>query len=109
MTAQTYPLVAGYAHGEDHGLVRLKGASAPVRVYRITGEQGIRTRIEVARERGFTRLVGRDQELGQLWHCYELANNGSGQAVSIIGEAGLGKSRLLYEFRHMLGGDEGTW
>lgn len=106
LTAQTYKLVVGYVDCDDLGPVRVKGASAPVQVYRVTGEQDVRTRIDVARERGFTRLVARERELDQLRHCFELVKTGRGQTVSIIGEAGLGKSRLLYEFRQALASDD---
>jgi class 3 adenylate cyclase len=109
ITAQTYKLVEGYFHCEDLGLVSVKGAQDAVPVYRVLAERGVRTRIDVARERGFTRLVARQRELEQLRHCFELVQNGSGQAVSIIGDAGLGKSRLLYEFRQALASDQLTW
>ena len=75
----------------------------------MTGERECRARIDVARERGFTRLVGRERELALLRHCFELAQGGRGQAVSIIGDAGLGKSRLLYEFRQTLASADCAW
>src|SRR5262249_25736515 len=73
------------------------------------GEREVRTRIEVARERGFTRLVAREHELALLRQCFDLAQGGHGQAVSIIGEAGLGKSRLLHEFRQALAQHDCLW
>ena len=63
----------------------------------------------MARERGFTRLVGRERELALLGQCFALAQGGRGQAVSIIGDAGLGKSRLLYECRQALAGHDCAW
>jgi class 3 adenylate cyclase len=98
LTEHTYKLVAGYFDCADLGPISVKGVAERVRAYRVTGERGIRARIDVARERGFTRLVGRERELALLRHCFTLAQGGRGQAVSIIGDAGLGKSRLLYEF-----------
>jgi DNA-binding CsgD family transcriptional regulator len=109
MTEHTYKLVAGYFDCDDLGLVSLKGLTGKMRVYRVTGERGARARIDVARERGFTRLVGRERELEVLRHGFELAQGGRGQAVSIIGDAGLGKSRLLYEFRQTLARLDCTW
>jgi class 3 adenylate cyclase/DNA-binding NarL/FixJ family response regulator len=109
ITAQTYKLVEGYFHCEGLGPVSVKGAPDAVPVYRVLAEHSVRTRIDVARERGLTRLVARQNELEQLRHCFRLVQNGSGQAVSIIGDAGLGKSRLLYEFRQALASDELTW
>jgi class 3 adenylate cyclase len=66
ITEQTYKLVAGYVDCDDVGLVDVKGAVEKVRVYRVTGMREARTRIDVARERGFTRLVGRERELTLL-------------------------------------------
>ncbi|HEX9871994.1 MAG TPA: adenylate/guanylate cyclase domain-containing protein, partial [Candidatus Tectomicrobia bacterium] len=109
LTEHTYKLVAGYCDCNDLGLTSVKGLPGKVRVYRVTGERGAHARIDVARERGFTRLVGRERELELLRHCFDLAQGGRGQAVSIIGDAGLGKSRLLYEFRQALAGADCTW
>ncbi len=65
--------------------------------------------VSEARERGFTHLVGRQRELDLLRYCFEQAKAGRGQAVSIIGDAGLGKSRLLHECRQRLKGEDLTW
>jgi class 3 adenylate cyclase/DNA-binding NarL/FixJ family response regulator len=108
ITAQTHRLVAGYFDCEDLGLVGVKGISSKVRTYRVTGERRAQARIDVARERGFTRLVGREQELHLLCEGFTRAREGYGQAISIIGDAGLGKSRLLYEFRQSLVDEEFT-
>jgi class 3 adenylate cyclase len=109
LTEQTYRLVAGYFDCEDLGLVEVKGKADQVRVYRVTGERDARSRIDVAREHGFTRFVGRERELELLRESYERAKAGRGQAVSIMGEAGVGKSRLLYEFRQALTGEDLTF
>ena len=108
ITAQTYRLVAGYFDCEDLGLVGVKGITSKVRAYRVTGERRAQARIDVARERGFTRLVGREQELHLLCEGFARAKEEYGQAISIIGDAGLGKSRLLYEFRQTLADEEFT-
>ena len=102
ITAQTYRLVAGYFDCDDLGPVGVKGITAKVRAYRVTGERRAQARIDVAREHGFTRLVGREQELHLLGERFTRAKEAYGQAISIIGDAGLGKSRLLYEFRQAL-------
>jgi DNA-binding CsgD family transcriptional regulator/tetratricopeptide (TPR) repeat protein len=78
------------------------------RAYRVTGERRAQARIDVARERGFTRLVGREQELHLLCEGFARTREGYGQAISIIGDAGLGKSRLLHEFRQTLADEEFT-
>ena len=61
-----------------------------------------RSRFDVVARRGFTRFVGRDPELQQLLAAWEQAQQGHGQVVSVVGEAGIGKSRLLYEFKQWL-------
>jgi hypothetical protein len=109
MSEHTYRLVEGYVDGEDLGLVDLKGMATKVRAHRVLGERGAQSRIDVARERGFTHLVGRQRELALLRHIFEQAKGGRGQAVSIIGDAGLGKSRLLRECRQLLDGETLTW
>src|SRR5215510_6488836 len=109
LTEYTYKLVTVYVDCADLGLVSVKGVTEKVRAYRVTGEHGGRARIDIARERGFTRLVGRERELALLLQCFELARDGRGQAVSIIGDAGLGKSRLLYEYRQTLANHDCTW
>jgi len=108
ITVQTYRLVAGYFDCEDLGLVGVKGITTRVRAYRVTGERRVQACIDVARERGFTRLVGREQELHLLCEGFARAKERYGQAISIIGDAGLGKSRLLYEFRQSLTDEEFT-
>lgn len=109
ITEQAYKLVTGYFACQDLGLMSLKGTTTKTRAYRVFGERSGRARIDVARERGFTRLVGRARELALLQQCLAMAREGRGQAVSIIGDAGLGKSRLLYEFRQGLGQDDVLW
>jgi class 3 adenylate cyclase/DNA-binding CsgD family transcriptional regulator/tetratricopeptide (TPR) repeat protein len=102
ITAQTYRQVAGYFQCDDLGLLSLTGKTSPIRVYRVTGERDVRSRLDAAREHGLTHLVGREHELALLRQSFERARNGQGQAVSIVGDMGLGKSRLLYEFRQSL-------
>ncbi len=109
ITEQAYKLVAGYFACQDLGLMPLKGTTTKARAYRVLGERSGRARIDVARERGFTRLVGRARELALLQQCFAMAMDRRGQAVSIIGDAGLGKSRLLYEFRQTLLSEDVLW
>jgi predicted ATPase/class 3 adenylate cyclase/DNA-binding NarL/FixJ family response regulator len=109
LTEHTYRLVEGYFECDALGLISIKGLAEKLRAYRVTGERGGRARIDVAHERGFTRLVGRERELELLHQCFDLARDGRGQAVSIIGDAGLGKSRLLYECRQALADHNCTW
>ena len=69
-------------------------------VYEVTGAGPARTRLQAAARRGLTRFVGRDAELEQLRRAQQLAGDGHGQVAAIVGEAGVGKSRLVYEFTH---------
>jgi predicted ATPase/class 3 adenylate cyclase len=99
------------AHGATRGLfetvdlgeLAVKGR-APARAYEVVRALGHRARLELAAERGLTPLVGRRRELDTLHDLFEQARVGRGQAVLVAGEAGIGKSRLLYEFRHALEG-----
>ncbi len=109
LTEATHRLVAGYIRSEALGPVQVKGRSEPVIAYKVTGRRRGRTRLEVTAERGLTQLVGRERELGLLHDCLARARAGRGQVVGIVGEPGVGKSRLLYEFRKSLEGERITW
>ena len=89
---------------EDLGDFQVKGKSEPVRAYAVTGELRGRTRLEVSKDRGLTPLVGRTRELELLNAAWRRASAGQGATVLLSGEAGVGKSRLLYEFLHGLEG-----
>jgi class 3 adenylate cyclase/tetratricopeptide (TPR) repeat protein len=99
-TADTFRLAEGYIAMKPLGPVPVKGLTEPVQVYEVTGAGAARTRLEVAAGRGFTRFVGREVELEQLRRVQHLAGLGHGQVVAIVGEAGVGKSRLVREFVH---------
>jgi class 3 adenylate cyclase/tetratricopeptide (TPR) repeat protein len=99
-TANTLQLVEGYVAVKPLGPVPVKGLADLVKVYEVTGAGAARTRLQAAAMRGFTRFLGRDTELEQLRRVQQLAGNGHGQVAAIVGEAGVGKSRLVYEFTH---------
>ena len=98
LSQQTADLVQGYFDLEDLGEFKLKGARAPVRAWALGGVGRARTRLEVARSRGFSRFVGRDAELRELERALERAASGEGQVVGVVGEPGVGKSRLCFQF-----------
>jgi class 3 adenylate cyclase/tetratricopeptide (TPR) repeat protein len=98
--AGTLQLAEGYISMKPLGLVPVKGLSQPIRIYEVTGAGEARTRLEVAAQRGLTPFVGRDVDLEQLHRVQQLAKQGHGQVVAIVGEAGVGKSRLVREFVH---------
>jgi len=99
-TADTFRLVEGYVAMKPLGPVPVKGLTERVQVYEVTGAGAAQTRLQVAARRGFTRFVGREVDLEQLRRVQHLARHGYGQVVAIVGEAGIGKSRLVREFVH---------
>src|SRR6516165_4462113 len=100
MTPDTLAQVEGYVEVQSLGPVRVKGLADAVEVFEVTSAGPARTRLQVAARRGLTRFGGRDTELGLLRRAQHLAGTGHGQIAAIIGEAGVGKSRLIYEFTH---------
>ena len=103
LAPDTLQLAEGYVAVKSLGPMPVKGLADPVNVYEMTGVGPARTRLQAATRRGFTRFVGRDAELEQLRRAQQLAGNAHGQVAAIVGEAGVGKSRLLYEFTHSHG------
>ena len=99
VTEDTFKLTEGLFRFEALGEREVKGKQEPVEVYRAIAPSTRRTRFDVSAERGLTPFVGRDRELELLIDAFERAQGGRGQAFSIVSEAGIGKSRLLYEFR----------
>ncbi len=100
ITPGTLALAEGYVEVKSLGPVPVKGLAEPVEVYEVTGAGSVRTRLQAATRRGLTRFVGRDTEVEQLRRAQQLAGNDRGQVAAIVGEAGVGKSRLFYEFTH---------
>jgi len=81
------------------GAAKVKGASEPVNIYEVLGIGPLRTRLQVAARRGLARFVGRQSEIAQIRRALEQAKAGHGQIVGVIGEPGVGKSRLFHEFK----------
>jgi class 3 adenylate cyclase/tetratricopeptide (TPR) repeat protein len=100
VTPATRDLVEGLLAVSSLGPMPVKGLTEPLEVFEVTGVGAARTRLHAAARRGLTRFVGRDSELEQLWRVQELAAKGRGQVAAVVGEAGVGKSRLVYEFTH---------
>jgi class 3 adenylate cyclase/predicted ATPase len=98
VSEQTYKLTEGYFAFKALGAVRVKGVSEPATIYEVLGVGPLRTRLQVSARRGFTRFVGRQRELEQLQQALTHAKAGHGQIVGVMGEPGLGKSRLFHEF-----------
>ena len=99
ITAYTQKLVEGYCLLKPLGKAAIKGMKQPLAVYEVTGVGQLRTRLQVAARRGLTRFVGRQQELTQMQRALAQARAGHGQVIGIMGEPGMGKSRLVHEFK----------
>jgi class 3 adenylate cyclase len=99
ITEDTKKLIAGYFELKALGAAEIKGVETPLNVYEVVGAGPLRTRLQVSARRGLTRFVGRHSEMEQLQRVLEHAKAGHGQIVGTMGEPGLGKSRLFYEFK----------
>src|SRR5216683_859736 len=98
-TEQVRKLCEGYFLFNGLGPTKVKGVSEPVNVYEVTGLGPLRTRLQRSAGRGLTKFVGREREMEALKHAAELARQGHGQIVAAMAEPGVGKSRLLFEFK----------
>ncbi len=105
----TYRLVRGYVRAEDLGGLSVKGKSDPVRAYKVVGPGSRRSRLEGSDAQLLTRFVGRERESQILPSLLGRAEAGEGQVVGIVGESGVGKSRLFHEFRRSQGGRSMTF
>jgi predicted ATPase len=108
VSAATQRLVAGMFVVEDRGPQALKGVREPVPLYRVVQPSGVRSRLDVAAGR-LTHFVGREVELATLVDRWERAADGEGETVVVLGEAGVGKSRLVYQLHEHLAAVPHTW
>src|SRR4030095_12812985 len=100
VSAYTHKLTEGYFAFKDLGPTQIKGMEEPLPIYEVLGVGALRTRLQVsATRRGLTRFVGRHSEMEQLQHALAQTQTGHGQIVGGMGEPGVGKSRLFYEFK----------
>ena len=100
LPAATLRLVEGLVQITALGPVPVKGLDEPVEVFELVGASGRRRRLQAAAARGLTPFVGRQQELEALHQALARAQTGHGQVVALVGEAGVGKSRLVHEVLH---------
>jgi tetratricopeptide (TPR) repeat protein len=98
ITSGTLNLAEGFVQVRPLGAVTVKGLETPTQVYELIGSVPARSRFQATAARGLTRFVGRERELEQLAQALERTGAGHGQTVAIVGEAGVGKSRLVWEF-----------
>ena len=106
VSPDTRALIEGFVTVKPLGPTSVKGLSVPVDVFEVTGAGPLRTRFERSTARGLTTFVGREDELGQLDDVAEHALAGHGRLVGVVGDAGVGKSRLIWEFAR---GKRETW
>ena len=99
VSENTQKLVEGYFALKALGPTRVKGVTEPVNVYEVTGLGPLRTRLQRSAGRGYTKFVGRSREMDAMKAAAEQAKAGHGQIVAAMAEAGVGKSRLLFEFK----------
>jgi class 3 adenylate cyclase/tetratricopeptide (TPR) repeat protein len=100
LTAGTLRLVEGLVQVNPLGPIPVKGLTEPVEVFELVGATALRQRFQARAAQGLTRFVGRQRELDALHQALEQAGAGHGQVVALVGDAGVGKSRLVYEFAH---------
>jgi tetratricopeptide (TPR) repeat protein len=102
VSGQTHKLARDFFEFKSLGKVEVKGKEEPQQAYELLKAGRVDTRIGAAAAKGLTRFVGRKNSLATLKEAIEEAVAGSGQVVAIVGEAGVGKSRLLLKFKHLL-------
>jgi class 3 adenylate cyclase/tetratricopeptide (TPR) repeat protein/ribosomal protein L40E len=107
ITEDTHRLVSGWFDVEERGAQILKGLERPLRLYKVLQPSGTRGRLGT--ERSLTQFIGRADELGVLLSQWDKVRQGNGQVVIIIGEPGIGKSRLLRQFHEQIGGEHHLW
>jgi len=99
---ETHNVIEPFFETKALEALQVKGKTAPMIPYRVTGQSPVQTRFEAAKNRGLTNFTGREHEFETLNSCLEKMLTGRGQFITVAGEAGFGKSRLIYEFRHRL-------
>ncbi|MCP5200811.1 MAG: AAA family ATPase [Gammaproteobacteria bacterium] len=105
VTAHTHAYARGWFEFHARGAMDVKGVAEPVEVFELVAASGARSRLDAAVARGLTRFVGREPERQQLLRVYEEVCAGRGQIMAVVGEPGLGKSRLFHEFARGLPDD----
>jgi class 3 adenylate cyclase/tetratricopeptide (TPR) repeat protein len=100
LTADALHLAEGFVQVRSLGAVAIKGLASPAEIFELTGASAVRSRLQAAAARGLTTFVGRDAEMDTLFAAFEQAQAGKGQIVAVVGEPGVGKSRLFWEFTH---------
>src|SRR5438309_2196053 len=100
LTPTTLALAEGFVEVKSLGPTPVKGLTEPLEVFELMRATAVRSRLQALAARGLTKFVGRSMEMAQLHQALDLVRRGRGQVVAVVGEPGVGKSRLLWEFAH---------
>jgi class 3 adenylate cyclase/tetratricopeptide (TPR) repeat protein len=109
VSQNTHKLVRDFFKFNALGKIEVKGKKEPQEVFELLGAGEVDTRIAASVAKGLTQFVGRDSAMRSLIDAYNKAGSGSGQVVGVVGDAGVGKSRLLFEFHNQLPAEEFTY
>jgi class 3 adenylate cyclase/tetratricopeptide (TPR) repeat protein len=109
VSQHTHKLARDYFEFRALGKMKVKGKKDPQEIFELIKTGAVETRIAASEAKGLTRFVGRKSSMADLMEAYEKAQAGSGQIVGVVGDAGVGKSRLLLEFRNQLSRNVITW
>ncbi|MCG8637737.1 MAG: AAA family ATPase [Desulfobacterales bacterium] len=103
LSESTHRQVRRYFDCENLGTVTVKGKKEPQTIFRLIGKSGIHSRLDASQARGFIDYIGREQETADLVNAFDRVRRGSGRVVGIVGEAGIGKSRFVFEMHRQMG------
>ena len=106
VSKNTYKIAGDFFKFKSCGKLSVKGKESPQEAFRLIGKSDVETRIAASAAKGLSRFVGRENSIAALMEAYHKVKSGSGQIVGIIGEAGVGKSRLVLEFKTQLRNEE---
>jgi len=109
VSSHTHKLVRAFFEFNNLGKIELKGKKEPQEIFELLGTGDVDTRIAASVAKGLTQFVGRENSILALMGAYNKTRSGSGQVVGLVGDAGVGKSRLLLEFRNRLPRGEFTY
>ncbi|MBT4512643.1 MAG: AAA family ATPase, partial [Chloroflexi bacterium] len=105
VTAHTYRLARHFFNFKPLGKIHVKGKEEPQEAYQLVETGAAETRLDASVAKGLTKLVGRQPEMEALSSAFEKVKRKNTQVVDVVGEAGVGKSRLVYEFRQQIGSE----
>jgi tetratricopeptide (TPR) repeat protein len=109
MADSSYKLISPHFVTEPLGELKVKGKKEPVITHALKRTRRIRTLMDIVAEKELSPLIGRSEEFNRLHQLWELCKKGNGQVVFIVGEAGIGKSRLVFELHRALSAEKITW